>query len=326
MNREISEGLKKAARIIADCDRVLVLSHIRPDGDAIGSTLAVGEILRLMGKERVLANESSIPSKFDFLPGALSIRRREDCRDKAPFSCVIAVDVADRGRLGDCQELIAPEAQVINIDHHPTNDHFGTLNIVVPDAAATCEILYDWVEQLEIPWNQALASCIYTGLLTDTGGFRFANTSPQVLRRAANLLDYGIEAPEIAERVLETVTLEQLSSLRKALDTLSLAHDGKLAWMWLRDSGTGDADVEGIVNYARKVAGVEVGILFRETGDHTVRVSFRSRKWVDVGKLAQSFGGGGHARAAGCTITGESNQVEQAVLAAVAEELERNSS
>lgn len=323
MVEKISENLKQAARMITESDRVLVLSHVRPDGDAIGSMLAVAEMLRLLGKQSVLVNESPIPGKFHFLPGALSIRQPQDCEEFPPFSCVIAVDAADRERLGSAQQLLNGSQQVINIDHHPTNDHFGTINIVVPEAAATCEILYDLVEALELPWNHTLATCIYTGLLTDTGGFRYGNTTPQVLRRAANLLDHGVEGHKIADRVLESVTEQQLTLLRKALSTLSFSHQGQVAWMWLRNCTTGDADIEGIVNYARKVEGVEVGILFREIDDQTIRVSLRSRNWVDVGKLAQSFGGGGHARAAGCTIIGDSNQVEQRVLGAIATLLER---
>ncbi|MDN4594452.1 bifunctional oligoribonuclease/PAP phosphatase NrnA [Polycladomyces subterraneus] len=325
---ETNNQLEAATRFVQDADRFLVVSHVNPDGDAIGSTLGVGQILKQLGKRYVMVNESAIPQKYQFLPDCGQIRSPEDLRTEAPFSYVIAVDAADADRMGECRKLFARDVHILNIDHHATNDRFGTVNVVIPDAAATAQVLYDWVEQMGLEWTQELATCIYTGLLTDTGGFRYANTTPRVMNQAAHLIDRKVEAHRIAEEVLETTTLAHLQLLRKALETLRLSKDGQIAWMWIRRrdieaTGAREEDWDGIVNYARNVMGVDVGILFREVNEKTIRVSFRSRRIVDVGALAQTLGGGGHARAAGCTIMGSAGEVERQVLQKVASALRR---
>jgi len=328
MMRETDNQLEAATRFVQDADRILVVSHVNPDGDAIGSTLAVGQILKQLGKRYVMVNESAIPQKYQFLPDCDQIRSTDDLRAETPFSHVIAVDAADADRMGECRRLFARDVHILNIDHHATNDRFGTVNVVIPDAAATAQVLYDWVEEMGLEWTRELATCIYTGLLTDTGGFRYANTTPRVMNQAAHLIDRKVEAHRIAEEVLETITLAHLQLLRKALETLRLSKDGQIAWMWIRRrdieaTGAKEEDWDGIVNYARNVMGVDVGILFREVNEKTIRVSFRSRRIVDVGALAQTLGGGGHARAAGCTIMGSAGEVERQVLQKVASALRR---
>lgn len=230
--------------------------------------------------------------------------------------------------MGDCRSLVAPDARLLNVDHHRTNTRFGTHHLINPEAAATAEVLYDWIESMGIKWTKPLASCVYTGLLTDTGGFRYSNTTPAVMKRAARLLECGVDAPRIAEQVLETLTIGQLNLLRRALSTLRLSEDGRIAWMWLTlqdflEAEAGEGDLDGIVNYARNVIGVEVGILFRQLKSGAVKVSLRSRRWVDVSEVAGFFGGGGHARAAGCTVAGARDEVERRVLERVAEALGR---
>jgi bifunctional oligoribonuclease and PAP phosphatase NrnA len=307
---------------IEEADRVLVVSHIHPDGDAISSTLAMGTMLQAMGKQVVMVNESPLPKKFAFLPGADEVKQVHEVSE--PFERVVALDCADRARMGACCELIAPGASVVNIDHHATNDSFGTMNIVQPQAAATAEILYDWIDQSRVGWNEALATHIYTGLLTDTGGFRYSNTSPKVLRQAAKLVEMGISFHQIADQVLETVTLPQLRLLKAALGTLQQTDDGLVAWMKLAKADIANAshdDLDGIVNYARNILGVDVGILFREEQPQTVKVSLRSRELVDVGRVAKQFGGGGHARAAGCTVQGTIAEAEASVLAEIRSQL-----
>ncbi|SFJ23404.1 DHH family phosphoesterase [Thermoflavimicrobium dichotomicum] len=302
-----------ATRFIQQADRFLVLSHLHPDGDAIGSTLAMGHLLRSLGKEVVMVNESPVPQKFRFLPETREILMPQEVSEK--FHHVIALDAADRERMGTCRELFADGVQILNIDHHATNDLYGTINVVMPTAAATVEILFDWIEFMQCKVDLSLASYIYMGLLTDTGGFRYSNTTPKVLRQAARLVELGVKSHEIADIVLETTTIGQLNLLQKALSTLQLAQDGSIAWMVLkRNDIEPDQEVEGIVNYARNIEGVDVGILFREIDEQTVKVSLRSRKKTDVGQLAKSFGGGGHARAAGCTIHASLEEAQKSVL------------
>lgn len=324
----MNESFREATRFVSEGERFLVVSHVDPDGDAIGSTLTVGHLLRLLGKRAVMVNASPVPAKYRELPGTEEIVKPQELRDEPPFTRVIAVDVADEDRMGDCRSLIASDARLLNIDHHRTNNRFGTHHLINPEAAATAEVLYDWIESMGVEWTKPLATCVYTGLLTDTGGFRYTNTTPAVMKRAARLLEFGVDAPRIAEQVLETLTVGQLNLLRRALSTLQLSEDGRIAWMWLTlqdfsEAGAGEGDLDGIVNYARNVIGVEVGILFRQLKSGAVKVSLRSRRWVDVSEVAGFFGGGGHARAAGCTVTGTRDEVERRVLEQVAEALRR---
>lgn len=307
-------------------DQILVVSHLHPDGDAISSTLAMGYLLKQSGKQVTMVNENPVPRKFSFLPGVEEIQPVEQV--SGTFQYVIALDCADKERMGACRFLIRDDAVIVNLDHHATNDRFGDINIVVPEAAATVEIIFDWAEENNFPICEPLAACLYTGLLTDTGGFRYSNTSPKVLRQAARLVETGIEAHKIADRALETVTMEQLKLLQGALSTLQKSDDGLIAWMFLSKEemekvAVSHEALDGIVNYARNIYGVDVGILYREENDGTVKVSFRSREQVDVGQVAKAFGGGGHARAAGCSMRGTLREVHERVFKAVQSRLKQ---
>ena len=311
---------------LESADQILVVSHLHPDGDAISSTLAMGHLLKQSGKKVTMVNEDPIPRKFSFLPGVEEIKPAEQV--SGSFQYVIALDCADQERMGSCRFLIGEEAVIVNLDHHATNDRFGDINIIDPEAAATVEMIFDWVEENGFPIHETLAKYLYTGLLTDTGGFRYSNTSPKVLRQAAKLVETGIEAHKIADRALETVTMEQLKLLQLALSTLQKSDDGLIAWMFLSKkemdqvAGSHEA-LDGIVNYARNIYGVDVGILYREEDDGTIKVSLRSRERVDVGQVAKSFGGGGHARAAGCSMPGTFGEVHERVLEVVQSKLKQ---
>jgi len=314
-------------QFIEQANSILVTSHIDPDGDALGSTLAMAYVCKQWGKRVICVNESPIPRRFSFLPKIDEVRRPEQVNES--FEYVIVVDAADRKRVGETvQQCFHPQAQILNIDHHRTNDEFGTINVVMPNVCATAGILYQWMKNsAKVRWDATLATYLYTGILTDTGGFRYSNTSADVLRMAAQLVDYGAQADEIADYALESSSYEQIRCLERALSTLSLSEDGQIAWLslsladvkWIQAN---DADVEGIVDIPRKIEGVDVGIFFRETSESTVKVSFRSKKKVDVSKIAQEFGGGGHPRAAGCTVEGGLEAVKKQVLKRVKAELE----
>ncbi len=321
----MKDRLEKATQFVNEADHLLVVSHIHPDGDAVSSTIAAALLLRSLGKRVTMVNESCIPKKFAFLTGADEILQPDQVTEK--FRYVVALDCADQERIGKCRDLFADDVRILNLDHHVTNDLYGTVNVVDPDAAATVEILYEWIEHLEIPWSRPLATSIYTGLLTDTGGFRYSNTSPRVLRQAAQLMETGIEAHNIADMVLETTSMEQLKLLKTALETLERSDDGQIAWMslsldQLRRCCASNEDLDGIVNYARNISGVDVGILFRETEERSVKVSLRSRSKVNVGAVAQYFGGGGHSRAAGCSLQCTLEEARSHVIPRIQADLE----
>ncbi|MNJ50761.1 Bifunctional oligoribonuclease and PAP phosphatase NrnA [compost metagenome] len=207
----------------------------------------------------------------------------------------------------------------MNIDHHPTNDKFGNENLIVPTAAATVEILFDLAKWLGFTLSKDTATAIYTGLLTDTGGFRYASTSPKVMAVASELLEYGVNGPELSQLLLEQMTLPQLRLLTRALNGLQMTDDGKISWVIINDedmrkSGAIHEDLEGIVNYPRNIQGVEVGLLFKVIDEETVKVSMRSAGTVDVAAVAQSFGGGGHVLAAGVRMQGNVEHVVAQII------------
>jgi len=320
------EQIMEAAQFIKDHDRFLVLSHVNPDGDATGSALGVALILEKLGKPYIVVNEGKTPEKFSFLPRFELLRNLSKQPLDETFGAVIAVDCADESRMGDVRSLFASSAVLLNIDHHPTNDAFGTVNLIRTDAAATAEILYDVAVAVGVPFDTELALCIYTGLLTDTGGFRYSNTSPRVMEIAAELLKYGVKPGDVAERCLEEITLSHVNLLRRALQTLTLTHQNQVASITVQPSDFAEAgaqreDAGGLVNYCRNIEGVEVGISFVETEPGAVKVSMRARDRVDVAIIAKQFGGGGHAKASGCTIRGPLSEVQKKVWQAVGEAL-----
>lgn len=300
--------LEEAKRFIAENDDFIVVSHVQPDGDAASSTMAVGLMLKQLGKTFLMGNSDRIPAKFEFLPGCAEIRRLHDGEAPArTFRHVIAVDCADFSRIGSAARWFSPDAEILNIDHHPTNDKFGSVLLIRSGASATAEILADFADELGIGWNKDLADCIYTGLMTDTGGFRYANTTPRVMQLAARMLRYGTEAHLLAERLLERMPFSHILLLKRALATLSFEKDNRISWIKLSrsdiaESGASGQEMEGLVNYPRNIEGVEVGILFKEVEPDKVKVSFRSAGNIDVASLAKRLGGGGHLRAAGCTL------------------------
>lgn len=198
-------------------DDFLVVAHVQPDGDAVSSTLAVGWLLSCLGKKYVMVNEGPIPKRMGYLWQADQIRDLSAEPLNRKFDNVICVDCADFKRVGTTKELFAEGAKLLNIDHHPTNDGYGTVNLIVPYAAATAEILFDLIQFMGLELNEAIATALYTGLLTDTGGFRYSNTSPKVMATASKLLEYGVDGPGLSELLLEQMTLPQLRHADESL-------------------------------------------------------------------------------------------------------------
>ncbi|MNC28631.1 Bifunctional oligoribonuclease and PAP phosphatase NrnA [compost metagenome] len=254
-----------------------------------------------------MLNEGPIPQRMEYLWHAGEIVNLAEGELPRQYSHVICVDCADFQRVGLTQRHFATDALIVNIDHHPTNNGYGHVTLIKPDAAATAEILFDLLKTFEIEWDIDIATAIYTGLLTDTGGFRYSNTSPKVMAAVSELLALGVNGPELAETLLEEMTLAQVKVLNRALSTLQLSPEGDIAWVSVTpqdmlDCEAANEDLEGIVNYPRNIRGVEVGMLFKVIHERAVKVSLRSAGKVDVAALAQVFGGGGHTRAAGARI------------------------
>jgi phosphoesterase RecJ-like protein len=310
--------LQAAMEFVREHDDFLVVSHIQPDGDAASSTLAIGWMLAQLGKTYTMINEGPLPAKFNYLHGFEQVLSYTDQAPQRLFRHVISVDCADFARIGLVSELFDPDVQLLNIDHHPTNDEFGVCTLIVPTAAATVEIVYDLAQAMELTPDISYGECIYTGLLTDTGGFRYASVTPKVMQTAADLLSLGVKGHVLAEQVLERMSYPQMLLLQQGLATLSFAYDRKVAWVHVtleqmeRIQASND-DMDGLVNYPRNIEGVLVGMLFKQRGPTTWKVSLRSYS-IDVAEVAKLFGGGGHIRASGCTVEGTLDEVIDAIV------------
>ncbi len=313
--------LRAASRLIAEAQRILFFMHVQPDGDSIGSALGMIRALRQMGKEAILVGADPIPPTFHFLPGWNEYRVPwQEVEGEWDLSCFL--DCGDLERVGPALPAVRRGRKTLNVDHHPTNTGFADYNYLDCSAAAVGELAFRILREIGAPLDADTALCLYTALVTDTGGFRYDSTGPETHRIAAELIERGARPYDVAQAVFETESLSRLALLARALQTLQLDDTGRVAWMvvtrqLLAEAGASDHDVEGVVNYARSVAGVEVGILFKETEDGAVRVNLRSRRTVDVGAVAQQFGGGGHARAAGCTLNMPIADAVRQVVAAV---------
>lgn len=287
-------------------DEFLVVSHVQPDGDTTGSLVAMGEILAGLGKKAILVNDSHTPSRFSYLGLYGEIVNASQTPLTKKYRRVITVDCADWGRAGKVAEAVDAQAEILNIDHHPTNDRFGTYQLILPEASSTCEVIFDWLRSVEISLTPSLAEALYTGYLTDTGGFRYSNTSAKVLMDASVLVQAGAHPHKIAEEALETTTHAHLMLLSKALSHLELLYGGRVALITipsslLQEINATKEDTEGLVNYGRNIEGVEVAVLLRQSPDGT-KVSLRSRDRVDVSLIAKGMGGGGHIHASGALL------------------------
>ncbi len=304
---------------------VLLVLHVRPDGDSVGCSMAMARCLRALGKRTRIVAPDPLPQALAFLdPGGDCLRPE---RVTGPFDLGLFLDCADMERLGSARELLPQVPLVVNIDHHGSNRRYGQLNYIDASAGACGEIVARLIADLGWTMDPPAATALFTALTTDTGSFRYENTSAATLALASRLVQAGADVPTISREVWDSRSLGSVRLLSLALSTLRLDADGLLATIavtreMLEESGTAPGDHEGLVDYPRTLRGVEVAALLTADEPGLVRVSLRSNRWVDVSTLAARFGGGGHARAAGCTITGELDAARQTVVASALAALE----
>lgn len=314
------DGAAGVARVIASGRRFLLPLHLAPDGDSVGSALGLALIIEGLGKEAVVCYERDpVPGLYAFLPGSDRVVPLD--RVEGDFSAALFLDMTDPGRAGEGTRRRVAGTTLVNVDHHPTNTGFGDVRYVDPEAPAVGEMLLEVAAELGVSPGQAVATCLYVAVLTDTGSFQYDNATPRAFRAAARLVEAGARPAEVARLVYETRSPAQMRLLQLALGTLEVEAGGRVAHMsltreMLARAGAAAADADGFINYPRSLAGVEVAVLFREEEDGTVKVGFRSRH-VDVGALAAALGGGGHARAAGCVLPGPLGAARELVLARV---------
>lgn len=308
--------LAETAKLLKEAGKMVIVSHISPDGDTLGSSLALAHALRMLGKEVMLNVDDDIPSVFSFLPG-IGEYMRFSPDDSVPADLLIVIDASSADRAGNAMNVVKARS-VLNIDHHKTNTHFADYLYLDSDAAATAEIIYSLLLELGTELNTEIATCIYEGLYTDTGSFKYSNTTSRTLSIASALLTYGVN-PSLISDNMEVKSRSQVEMLGKVLETLTFLRDGKIAYVEVApELYDYNVDTDTFVSYPRYIEGVEVALLFKQVEENLTRVSFRSKQ-VDVAKIALSFGGGGHQKASGCSIHAPLKEAESIVLPVVEE-------
>lgn len=306
------ENFQAVRDFFASHQRFLVTSHIRPDGDAVGSVLGMGLALQAAGKTVQMVLPDGAPASFNFLTGFEQIHRRIH----GEVDCVVALDCSDMGRLGESFKDIKP---CLNIDHHFTNDHFADLNWVEPEAAATTEILANRLPAWGLPMPTPVAEALLLGLITDTIGFKTTNVSPNTLCLAADLMKLGANLPDIYARGLDARSFQAVQFWGAGIANIQM--NGNLVWTTLTQTdrktagypGRDDAD---LINVLSSINGANIAVIFVEGSDGKVKVSWRAKPGFDVSKVAVAFGGGGHKAASGAEIAGSMEQVHEDVLQA----------
>ena len=315
--------MKKIIQHLARSEHALLASHINPDGDAIGALLAMGIALEKRGCQVALYNESSIPAVYRFLPAVDRIQKQ--LTDWRHFDTAVIMDCGVLNRVGSAADAIATIPVVINIDHHITNTRFGQYHLVDVNACATSEIVYRLIQAMDLDVDVAMATAIYTGILTDTGSFRFSNTNQEAFSICEAMVAAGVKPSTVAQHVYGTYSLGRIKLLNLALDSIEISNNGYLSIMtvtreMLADTGTQPEDADGLINYARRIRDVKVAALIHELengGESKNRkrfhVSLRSDGSVDVSGIAMKFGGGGHAGAAGFSAESSLAELKQII-------------
>lgn len=319
-NQREDELLKKISDFIKSGSSYLLVTHVHPDGDAVGSMLALQAVLKGMGKKVKSFCEDGVPSTFCFLEGAKEVLKDLNGNVVSSSDAVIFLDCGAIDRCGkDLLKSLTPSNFIINIDHHVQEKPFGNLFWVDTSISSTCEMIFKLLSFMNVNITVDVASCLYTGILTDTGSFQFSNTSRRVLEVAAMLTSYGADPHKIAEQIFESSPPQRLLLLGKVLETLRYLRDytiatARLTRKMLQETGADAQDGEGFVNMLRQVGSVKVSVLFREDDNGVIHVGLRSKGSVDVARFARKFGGGGHVNASACRIEGTMDIVENIIL------------
>ena len=315
--------IQKILSEIENNSTFLITTHENPDGDAVGSTLALGCFLRSLGKDIAIYYRDPMPDIYRFL--SLADIVVNDIPDRT-FDICFVLDAGEARRVSDGFTSIARFEKLINIDHHPYGEQFGFINYVDPAAAATGAMIYRIIAATGHKLDIDTALCIYTAIVADTGSFRYSNANREAFNICGELVSLGINPWNVAERLYESQPRKRLDLLALALATLTVSERGDFASITVTldmfaASGAGPDLTDGFVNYPRSIQGVEVAILFREVSDRVFKVGFRSKGKVNVSRLAASLGGGGHHNAAGCTVSGSLQEVKNTVFSAIEQAL-----
>ena len=320
---ERARAAQEVSAVLTPGRRIVLTTHVNADGDGVGSEIGLWHLLKARGVTATIANPTGIPERFDFLVPDGADASDRAVREIERADVIVVLDIGDLSRLGDLGHVVRQRAApTVCIDHHVSP---GSLppgpRLVAPEATATAELVFDLASALGWALNPESARALYVGILTDTGGFRFSNTSARALRVAAALLERGVDPEGIYESVYASAPEGRVRLTAEVLQTLVVEPEAGLAWVTVppdaldRHDATAD-DLDGIVEFPRSIAGVRLALLFRQIANGRIKVSFRSMGAVDVADLAHQFGGGGHKKAAGASFEGTMADVQTQVLTA----------
>ncbi|OQB90138.1 MAG: Bifunctional oligoribonuclease and PAP phosphatase NrnA [Verrucomicrobia bacterium ADurb.Bin118] len=312
--------IQRILEVLRGSQSVCVVGHVRPDGDCIGSQLALTLALRAEGRRVTCWNEDVVPQKYRFLdPEGLIQPPRAGQR----FDCVVAADAASFERLGRAGECLGERQTLINIDHHPCNTRFGDINWVAANQPSTGELIYRLLRAARWPITPRIADCLFTAISTDTGSFQYPSTRPSTYHVAGELVARGANLTQICHEVYQSFPLPRARLLKRLYSRFRLTDKNRIAYCWLNKAdfartGADSADSEGLIDHIRAIEPVVVACVFEEVDPQWTRVSFRSKSdQVNVNKIAAQFGGGGHAAAAGARIEGTPLATRRRVIAAI---------
>lgn len=308
----------KILKTIARHKTFLVSTHVGPDPDALSSQLAIAAYLRALGKQVHCINEGDVPARFRFLPGSARIKSLKSCQVQRVDAAII-VDCGDFDRIGEVKRIASTAKAVINIDHHITNDNFGDLNMVEPHASSTAEVIFDLFKQAKFRLNRQTAILLYLGIMTDTGSFRYANTTARTHEIVSQLLKFKIPIDELYRKLYEAVPLNDLKYFTRVVNTFDSLENGRVVCLDLHRKMVRKFSEEfdlrdKIFGFLRTIKGVEVIVISTEVDRHKTRINLRSQGEVNVAQIAAHFNGGGHRRASGCMISGNLKEAREKIL------------
>lgn len=314
--------LSQVVELIESKQRFAITSHIRPDGDGLGSSLGLYWLLRALGKEAEVITHDPVPQAYRELPGALNIRVTPTIDEK--YDAVFVIECSDISRPG----LLDLEKQfVVNIDHHATSALFGNINWIDATASAVGEMIYNLCKAIGVRVTKEIAECVYTALVTDTGSFHYSNTTERTFKVASELVKAGVKPAKVTQNVFSSYAWSKLQLLSEVLATAKRDASGRVAWMrqtieMQERAGATEEDGDGFVNYPLTVGEVEAVALLKENAPGIYRTSLRSKGDINVARIAERFGGGGHRNAAGCTLKGDWDEAERTIAQLLIEAVE----
>ncbi len=321
-------NLNEISKVVQKNKNFLITSHINLDGDAIGSELALYFILKKLNKKVIILNQDRLSKIYDFLPGSDKVHYLNNNRiSPKSIDVGIVLDCSNIKRIGRTYEVFKDIKTIINIDHHKSNENYGNLNYLDCSASSVGEIIYELITSIDINLlDEKISTCLFTAIMTDTGSFRYSNVSSKTFGVASHLTRYRINSHLIANNIYNRNTYPGLKLLGEALLTLEINESSYVSWLtitrkMLNDANAKDEEIEGIIDIATTLNNVEISILFRETKDNKIKVSFRSKGNFDVNKFAGKFKGGGHPNAAGCLCSGKLNEIKEKILSQVFDDI-----